>query len=297
MKPRYPSPDAFRQALEQRLRSATADGNEFVWRRQMLVFDRFLARIDAVFGTAAVLKGGLVLERRIARARSTKDVDLHLSGAPATTLAQLQEAGELQLGDFMRFEVTADATHPEITSPAKRYDGQRFRAACMLGGRLYGQPFGVDVGFGDPMHGKPDLVQAADLLGFAGIAAPRLRLYPLVTHIAEKLHAYTMPRIRPNSRVKDLPDLALLGTVRALTAKDLHAACAQTFTYRDTHELPKELPGSPASWEKPYATMARDDRLQWPTLTEVTVAAKAFLDPVLGGRRGGRWDPRTWHWS
>ena len=296
MKARYPTPDAFRQALEQRLRSATPDGSEFVRRRQLLVFDRFLARIDAVFGNAAILKGGLVLELRIERARSTKDVDLHLSGAPADTLARLQEAGELNLGDFMRFEVIADAIHPEITSPGMRYDGLRFRATCLLGGRLYGQPFGVDVGFGDPMHGKPDLVQADDLLGFAGVAPPKLRLYPLVTHIAEKLHAYTMPRTRPNSRVKDLPDLALLATVRKLAAKDLLAACSQTFTFRNTHPQPSELPAPPASWEKPYAAMAREDRLQWSTLTEVAVAAKAFLDPVLAGQHSGTWDPATWHW-
>ena len=48
---------------------------------------------------------------------------------------------------------------------------------------------------------------AEDVLAFAGIAPPTLRLYPVETHIAEKLHAYTLPRPRPNSRVKDLPDL------------------------------------------------------------------------------------------
>ena len=60
--------------------------------------------------------------------------------------------------------------------------------------------------FGDPLIGEPDVVVAEDVLAFAGIAPPTLRLYPIETHIAEKLHAYTMPRARPNSRVKDLPD-------------------------------------------------------------------------------------------
>jgi len=32
---------------------------------------------------------------------------------------------------------------------------------------------------------------AEDVLAFAGIAPPTLRLYPIETHIAEKLHAYT----------------------------------------------------------------------------------------------------------
>jgi len=35
----YSSPEAFKQALEQRLRSATQTGGEFARRRQLLVFD------------------------------------------------------------------------------------------------------------------------------------------------------------------------------------------------------------------------------------------------------------------
>ena len=36
-----------------------------------------------------------------------------------------------------------------------------------------------------------------DLLKFAGIAPTRYRVYPRETHVAEKLHAYTLPRVRP----------------------------------------------------------------------------------------------------
>ena len=42
------SPEAFKQALEQRLRSATKTGAEFARRRQLLVFDRFLAHVEVV---------------------------------------------------------------------------------------------------------------------------------------------------------------------------------------------------------------------------------------------------------
>lgn len=78
----YSSPEASKQALEQRLRNSTQSGVELARKRQLLVFDRFLARVAAVFGESAVLKGGLVIELRIERARTTKDVDLHMSGAP-----------------------------------------------------------------------------------------------------------------------------------------------------------------------------------------------------------------------
>jgi hypothetical protein len=43
----YSSPEAFKQALEQRLRSAASTGAEFARKRQLLVFDRFLARPTA----------------------------------------------------------------------------------------------------------------------------------------------------------------------------------------------------------------------------------------------------------
>ena len=44
------SPQAFKQALEQRLRSSSPTSADFTRRRQLLVFDRFLARTAAVFG-------------------------------------------------------------------------------------------------------------------------------------------------------------------------------------------------------------------------------------------------------
>ena len=177
-----------------------------------------------------------------------------------------------------------------------KYEGLRFRAACTLAGKVYGQPFGVDVAFGDPILGEPEVALAEDTLGFAGIAPPTLRLYPIETHVAEKLHAYTMPRTRPNSRVKDLPDLALLATLAGIDAQRLRAALEQTFAFRRTHQLPAALPDPLPAWSAPYAAMAREDGLPWPTLDAVTAAARAFLDPVLGGGLIATWDSRRWRW-
>ena len=190
----YSSPQAFKEALEQRLRSASKIGVDFARRRQLLVFDRFLARIVAVLRDTVLLKGGLVLELRLDRARTTKDIDLRLTGSPETVLADLQEAGRQVLGDFMTFEVRRDTEQPKIQNDGMKYEGLRFRAECRLAGKLYGQAFGVDVAFGDPVFGDPETVIIDDLLASAGIGPPVLRLYPVETHIAEKLHAYTMPR-------------------------------------------------------------------------------------------------------
>jgi len=299
MTPRtYDSPAAFKQALEQRLRSSSSTGADFARRRQLLVFDRFLARVVQVMGESVILKGGLVLELRLDRARTTKDVDLRLVGSPEDVLEQLQRAGRLDLGDFMSFEIQLDREHPDIQNDGLLYDGLRYRAESKLAGKPFGQPFGVDVVFADAVLDDPDEIVAGDVLAFAGIAPPTLRLYPVEAHIAEKLHAYTMPRDRENSRVKDLPDLALLGKVRALDAGRLRRALEQTFDFRKSHPLPISLPPPPQSWIEVYRRMAEEDDLAWRTLADLVVAVRAFLEPVLATEApSARWHPEKWVWD
>lgn len=297
MNPRaYATPEAFKQALEQRLRAVQQASIGIGRRRQLLVFDRFLARVVAVFGDRALLKGGLVLELRLGRARTTKDVDLRLTGSSGDLLARLQEGGRLALGDFMNFEIAPDPHHPEIDNEGVKYEGFRFRAECRMAGKLYGQPFGVDVAFGDPITGEPERVRAPDLLAFVGVEPPTLRIYPLESHVAEKLHAYTLPRQRVNTRIKDLPDLALLATARPIDARRLRSALQQTFVFRGTHDLPAVFPSPPDLWERPYAAMAVGELLRWATLTEVTSAVRGFLDPVLAVEQEATWDPDSWSW-
>ena len=173
----------------------------------------------------------------------------------------------------------------------------RYRAEARLAGKLYGEPFGVDVGFGEPIFGEPDIVRSEDVLGFAGIAPPTLRLYPVESHIAEKLHAYTLPRDRPNSRVKDLPDLALLGRIRPIEAKNLREAIEATFAFRRTHPVPVALVSPPAEWVPVYARMAHQDGIEWRTVDDVVSAIRTFLGPVLSGEDVGRWIPGEWRWE
>ncbi|MDP1923026.1 MAG: nucleotidyl transferase AbiEii/AbiGii toxin family protein [Myxococcales bacterium] len=291
----YSSPEAFRKALEDRLRKL-APGPRLNRQRQLLVFDRLLARIDQVLGEAATLKGGLVLELRLDRARTTKDVDLRMMGTPQNLLARLQEAGRTQLGDFMFFELAPDAEDPESQNDGMPYDGYRFRAECTIGGKLFGQRFGVDVAFGDPMVGAAERVTGEDLLDFIGVPPPSVRLYPVETHLAEKLHAYTMPRQFPNTRVKDLPDLALLATTKRLEARTLREAIATTFAHRNTHTIPTALQDPPDLWVPVYEALAREDELAWKTIAEVVAAARAFLNPILGSDVDAVWEPTSWAW-
>ena len=169
MKGRYATPAAFKTALEQRLRHrAGGDGFELQRLRQLVVFDRFLARLFAEFDHAAVLKGGLVLELRLERARTTKDIDLRLVGRPDETLIRLQAAGRSDMADFLAYDVVADRKHPELQAEGMVYEGLRFRAEGRLADKIYGRPFGVDVAFAEPLAGEPEQVRGAEWLAFAG---------------------------------------------------------------------------------------------------------------------------------
>jgi hypothetical protein len=295
MPPRsYATPEGFRQALETRVRAAA--GSSGMGRfRQVLVYDRLLARVFQHLGDRVVAKGGVVLELRLERARTTRDVDIHLRGPSDGLLAELRAAGRLDLGDFLAFEIEPDREHPTIAGDGVVYEGLRFRVQGQLAGKAYGVPFGLDVGFGDVLTEPPEMIDGSDFLAFVGVQRARHRVYPCVVHIAEKLHAYTLPRKRENSRVKDLPDIALLAQVGRLDADRLRAALQATFAFRKTQPLPSSLPAPPSSWEPVYERMAREDELPWRTLAELLVAVRAFIDPVLSGATG-TWEPERWSW-
>lgn len=104
-----------------------------------------------------------------------------------------------------------------------------------------------------------------------------------------------MPRDRSNTRVKDLPDLALLASVAPLNAAELRGAIEATFSFRATHSMPPSVPAPPVDWAPVYERMAKVDELPWKTLSDVHDAAQSFLNPVLQGA-DGTWEPKSWRW-
>ena len=291
----YATPLAFKAALEARIAErARGSGRTMNRVRQILVMERFLVRVCETLD-AVVLKGGLVMELRLERARTTRDVDVRANVRAPELLGRLREAARLKLDDYLSFEVERDDDHPTIEAEGLRYLGQRFRVTATLAGRRYGDIFGLDVAIGEPIVGSPQPLAGDDLLAFLGLPTPVFCAVPVATHVAEKLHAYTLPRPRPNSRVKDLPDIALLATTADLDAAELARAIQETFAHRATHDVPTSLPEPGPAWEPVYARMAAADGLPWKTLTALTAQVRAFLDPVVAGD-AGRWDPQTWRW-
>ena len=104
-----------------------------------------------------------------------------------------------------------------------------------------------------------------------------------------------MPRGGANTRVKDLPDLALLATTGAIDAIELRRAIDATFSFRGTHPVPDAVPPPAPNWTSVYERMAREDELPWKGLVEVHQVVAAFLDQVLQGKTG-TWDPQGLVW-
>ncbi len=50
-------------------------------------------------------------------------------------------------------------------------------------------------------------------------------------------------------------------------------------------------------WVESYAAMATTYALPWSTLSAVTSAARAFLQPVLDGTAAHQWSPVEWRWE
>jgi hypothetical protein len=126
--------------------------------------------------------------------------------------------------------------------------------------------------------------------------SPELRVYPRAVHLAEKLHAYTVPRPSLNSRVKDLPDMAILASLEPLDCTALRETLDRTFEHRATHAVPAALQEPPAEWRAPYERMALVDALQWKSIDAAYAAVRAFIHPVLK-RELGRWNPAAWLWE
>ncbi|HEX5309384.1 MAG TPA: nucleotidyl transferase AbiEii/AbiGii toxin family protein [Solirubrobacteraceae bacterium] len=285
---RYGNATAFRQALEERLKTrAHGDGAQLARDRKRVVFDRLLARLLAVAPGRWLLKGGFALELRLAgRARATKDVDIDWQADEELLLDTLIDAATHDPGDYFTFTIERTG------APEDRLGGShRFRVSASLAGRQF-ETFLLDVGFRRDEDVTADTLTTEALLGFADIPPVEVLAVPLEIQIAEKLHAYTRTYEggRPSTRAKDLVDLALIATNSTLDAALLRMAIDRAFTRRTTHPLPTALPQPPGDWASQYRRLAQE--VGAPADLDAGYAdASAFLAPILSGETTNGLEP------
>jgi hypothetical protein len=232
--------------------------------RRQVSFDRLLVRLFADKSAPWLLKGGYAMELRLQRARTTKDIDLTVAagmeGGQARLLALLQDSASVMVDDdFFRFTIGASVMALEGAPEG----GARYPVIASLAGREFTR-FHVDVGIGDEVVLPIEHISSRDWLDFAGIAPVVCPAISREQQFAEKLHAFTKPReAGPNSRVKDLIDMALLIHMGGIDRQKLNEALRLTFNRRGTHDLPPEPPQPPETWQRPYARLADECGLNW----------------------------------
>ncbi len=258
----YATSGAFRKALENRLRRiAETEHVDLNRLRRQVSFDRFLARLFQSEAAPWALKGGYALELRLKTARATVDIDLALQagGLPNANEGEanqilremLQQAASAPLGDWFAYSIGQAVMDLE----AAPYGGARYPVEGRMDARIFAR-FHLDVGIGDPVMKPLETVEGRDWLQFAGIGAPPFRTIPREQQFAEKLHAYTLPRSTPNSRIKDLIDLLLLIRSGKVAKERITEAVRVTFERRKTHPLPSVLSAPPAGWSKQFSELA-----------------------------------------
>lgn len=292
----YRTADALRDALEQRLRSdARANGVTLVRLRKRVVFERFLARLEAAAPDRWVLKGAVALDLRLGlRTRTTRDIDLGRTDDERAATADLVMAAALDLGDFFVFRTRRTPALDETAG----FLAIRYTVTSDLAGRRFEQ-FPIDVAFAEPPLLEVERLQAPGALAFADVDPPQLPVVALEQHIAEKLHAYTATygaARHESTRSKDLVDLVLIAASASPDAGRLGQALRSTFERRTRQPLPTSVPRPPESWAVPYAAQAAEVGL--PTgLRAAHSAAGALLDPILCGLAVGGWNPERTRWD
>ncbi len=200
--------------------------------------ERFLYRLGQ-FGQRSnfVLKGAMLLHALDPGfRRATKDLNLLGFGSsdPDHLAACFHECATFPVEDDGLDFDTSQLTCVPIREEFE-YGGQRVSFTARLGKAVL--PIQIDVGFGDAITPRPEDLLYPTLLKQA---QPNIRAYPVVTSVAEKLHAMVKLGMA-NTRMKDYYDLYIISQTFTINPLELRTALERTFERRGT-PMPMGLP-------------------------------------------------------
>jgi hypothetical protein len=288
---RFESAAALRASLEERLRNESVESSVSVaFLRKRVVFERYLARLVVVAPDSWILKGALALDFRAGRSRATMDMDLSQQANREDAVEVMLTAARADLSDFFVFRI-------EIVDARGANTALRFRVHAELAGRPF-DTVAVDIGLTDSFHWEPEFVSTPGTLEFAGLPSISVPVLPLEPQVAEKLHAYTRVYSdgRRSSRGKDLSDLFTIALEFPLDGDRLGRSIEIVFEERGTHEPPAAVPEPPDEWRRSFHRLEQDAGRDT-GLDDAYEQVARLLDPILGGRRTGRWNPETRDWE
>ncbi|MEO6750808.1 MAG: nucleotidyl transferase AbiEii/AbiGii toxin family protein [Opitutus sp.] len=218
--------------------------------------------------------------------RPTRDLDLlgFGPGEKADLTRVFQEVVAIPVVDdgivFDPKSVQADEIRED-----NAYGGVRVRLMGKLGTAEI--PVQIDVGIGDAVTPAPETATFPALLDFP---APRVRMYPIYTVVAEKFEAMVKLGIA-NTRMKDFHDVWFLAHRFEFDGPTLRKAIEATFARRQT-----KLSQSPEAFTDAFANDPTK-QAQWAAFlrrnglsgitdqfSEVVAVIRKFIEPVLRSR-------------
>lgn len=255
------------------LNKAKQDGQDFNLVLTRYAIERVLYRISiSNHRDQFLLKGALLFNLWFdIPHRPTHDADL--LGFGSAELSQVQavfkEICSIDVADGMVF-LPDTVGVAEIRKDAK-YAGVRVTLRGLLDGARC--PIQVDVGFGDAVTpGPEDAVYPVILTEFE---APRLRVYPRYTVVAEKFHALATRGII-NSRMKDYFDLWVLAGHTDFDGKVLAQAILATFNCRQM-----AIPDWPPFGLTDAFVQDRQKQIQWQAFLRKNSLQSLALEDVV----------------
>lgn len=266
------------------LNRAKAANAEFGLTLTRFALERLLYRLSvSPHRDQFLLKGALLFDLWFDEPhRPTRDADfLGFGPADLPTLEKVfREICAVQVADGIVFD-PATVKAEEIRKEAN-YAGIRITLLGTLDGARC--PVQADIGFGDAVTPAPEETDYPVLLD--DLPAPKLRVYPRYTVIAEKFEAITSLGIA-NSRMKDFFDLWVLTRHSELDAAILRQAVTATFARRGT-ALPTGTPvglsdefAADANKQTQWRAFTTRNKLDAPSLETVVNHLREFLQSVL----------------
>lgn len=288
------TPAGRRTSLLVRMGNAARDAGVVPRRIHLVVaIDRLLTRLLEASPGRWVVKGGYANQlRRPDDARFTGDLDLRIDAAIETAPELLASGFATDLSDDFGYEVALSPA-PLEGPPG---GGLRFVVVARLAGTELVR-FKVDVSAADVVVGELESYLSDPVLERLGFRRSRFPVYPINQHVAEKLHALTLPRDVENTRARDLVDLAWFIRHFTFRSEALAIACIATFDRRATHPWPPVIDVPPESWARPYAAWRAE--LDFPEATPPGAAwsVRHFFESVYFGVPGLSWDPAAQEWT
>lgn len=273
------------------LNMARTDKRDFTLVLTRYALERLLYRLSiSEHADHFLLKGALLFDLWFdVPFRPTRDMDLLGFGIAEEPhlIAAFSDLCTLEVDDGIRFDAQSIRA-AEIRKEAN-YAGIRVTLLAWVDGARC--PVQVDVGYGDAVTPAPEFVKYPVML--QGFPAPRLRVYPRYTVVAEKLDAMITLGVA-NSRMKDYFDLWVLAQHSDFDGVVLCQAIGATLSRRGT-DIPKGVPfgltdafATDLQKQMQWQGFLKKNRLEALSLNQVVADLRKFLMPPLQDLASGQ---------